>query len=162
MASVAGKPLDGLEFERETVAATGRLAAALAHIARIGDVIGLRGPLGAGKTAFARAFIFALGGREEVPSPTFTLVQTYPLCPPVWHFDLYRLDNADDARELGIEEAFADGVSLIEWPERLGPYAPADRLDIEFEILGDERRLARLTGSGAWAARLGGIDFARD
>ena len=112
-------------------AATAGLAARLAARARQGDVIGLQGELGSGKTTFARAFIRSLGdGREEVPSPTFTLVEIYACAgkPPVWHFDLYRLTAAEEAWELGIEEAFADGISLIEWPERLGGLLPPEHL----------------------------------
>jgi tRNA threonylcarbamoyladenosine biosynthesis protein TsaE len=99
-------------------AATESLARRLAGVARPGDVIALWGGLGAGKTAFARAFVRAAGDpAEEVPSPTFTLVQTYALAAgPCWHFDLYRLQAPDEVWELGIEEAFAGGIVLIEWP----------------------------------------------
>lgn len=146
------------------LAATETLAAALARRARRRDVIALRGGLGMGKTAFARAFIRARqvlgqgGGDDvaEVPSPTFTLVQVYDLPEvPVWHFDLYRLTNAEDAWELGIEEAFAEAVSLIEWPERLGDLLPEERLDIELAP-GDtpDGRRVTLTGRGDWGARL--------
>ena len=100
-------------------AETEHLASRLAKIAAMGDVITLSGDLGAGKTVFARAFICALGEVQEVPSPTFTLVQSYYLNPiPVHHFDLYRLENPEDAFELGIEDLFSQGISLIEWPER--------------------------------------------
>ena len=133
-------------------AATEALAAALAAKARIGDVIALWGPLGAGKTTFARGFIRALGGDEEVPSPTFTLVQTYDLSPPVWHFDLYRIAAPEQVWELGVEEALAEGVSLIEWPERLGALLPDDRLDVRLEFAAGGRR-ARLHAHGCWAGR---------
>ena len=96
-------------------------------------VIALRGDLGAGKTSFARSFISAAMGRaEEVPSPTFTLLQVYetPLG-IIHHFDLYRLESPDDALELGIEDAFAEGLCLIEWPDRLGPWLPHHRLDVD-------------------------------
>jgi tRNA threonylcarbamoyladenosine biosynthesis protein TsaE len=110
-------------------AATAALAIALASHAEIGDVIGLSGPLGAGKTSFARAFIQTLAGPLEVPSPTFTLVQTYETeSGSIWHFDLYRLAAPDDAFELGIEDAFAEAISLIEWPERLAHLMPPDWL----------------------------------
>src|SRR6266700_1981101 len=106
-------------------AATAALAARIASLARPGDVIALKGELGAGKTSFARAFIRARNGREAVPSPTFTLVQTYELPGgAVWHFDLYRLHSPEEAWELGIEEAFHAGIALIEWPERLGSLLP--------------------------------------
>ena len=136
-------------------AATARLATRVAPLARIGDVVALRGPLGSGKTSFARAFIEARAGRPlEVPSPTFTLVQTYELPNgPVWHFDLYRLERPDDAIELGVDEAFASAISLIEWPERLGDLLPADRLDVWLDFTGDGRR-ASLEAQGSWHARL--------
>lgn len=139
--------------------ATAGLAARLAQLAREGDVLALRGELGSGKTSFARAFIRAHGsGTEEVPSPTFTLVEEYasPGRPPVFHFDLYRIAKAEDAYELGIEEAFADGITLIEWPERLGALLPAERLDVALAPGAlPEARVATLTPSAAWARRLG-------
>jgi tRNA threonylcarbamoyladenosine biosynthesis protein TsaE len=112
-------------------AATAALAARIARLARPGDVIALKGELGAGKTSFARAFIRARGGAEAVASPTFTLVQTYEVGDAaIWHFDCYRLRHPDEAWELAIEDAFAEGISLIEWPERLGPLVPPRRLEI--------------------------------
>src|ERR1043165_7946856 len=105
--------------------ATASLAARLAALARPGDVIALNGELGAGKTSFARAFIRARGADEDVPSPTFTLAQAYELPDAtVWHFDCYRLRDPEEAWELGIEDAFREGISLIEWPERLGTLLP--------------------------------------
>ena len=141
-------------------AATDRLAAALARRARIGDVIALAGDLGAGKTSFARAFIAARGGTEEVPSPTFALVQTYELPDgPVWHFDLYRLARPDDALELGIDDAFAEGISLTEWPDRLGALLPARRLALTLAFVEDPlARVARLDPGGDWPARLADLD----
>jgi len=143
------------------LAATGRLGAALARALRPGDVVALAGALGAGKTTLARAIIAALGGGEEVPSPTFTLAQSYELPGGLlWHFDLYRLAQPRDAWELGIEDAFAEAISLIEWPERLGALLPADRLEIALEFAGPDvsdagaARRARLAGHGAWASRL--------
>ena len=112
-------------------AATAALAAGLAALARPGDVIALKGELGAGKTSFARAFIEARGGAGPVPSPTFTLVQVYPLeGAAIWHFDGYRLRDPEEGWELGIEDAFHDGISLVEWPERFGPLIPRRRLQI--------------------------------
>ena len=142
--------------------ATAALAARLAALAAPGDVIALKGELGAGKTTFARAFIRARGGDEIVPSPTFTLVQVYDLSGgAIWHFDLYRLRQAGEAWELGIEDAFRDGISLIEWPERLGPLLPARRLEVALDF-GPKpaARRARLRGSGDWAVRLAGIGAA--
>src|SRR6266852_4190236 len=118
-------------FELPDEAATAALAARLAALARPGDVIALKGELGAGKTTFARAFIAGGGSREEVPSPTFTLVQLYERGDAaIWHFDGYRLRDPEEAWELGIEDAFNEGISLIEWPEILGPLVPARHLEI--------------------------------
>ncbi len=142
-------------------AATTALAASLARQSRVGDVIGLGGPLGSGKTSFARAFIRALGdGREEVPSPTFTLVEVYGFAgrPPIWHFDLYRLTMPEGAWELGLEDALGEGISLIEWPERLGPLLPPEHLLIALAAGAQATaRTARLSGSSAWTARLGAL-----
>ena len=142
-------------------AATAGLAGRLAARARAGDVIGLAGDLGSGKTTFARAFIRALGaGDEEVPSPTFTLVEVYGFAgrPPVWHFDLYRLTAPEQSWELGIEDALAEGISLIEWPERLGPLLPAEHLLLALEPAArPTARVARLEGTAGWAQRLRGI-----
>jgi tRNA threonylcarbamoyladenosine biosynthesis protein TsaE len=143
-------------------AATAVLARRLAKQTRRGDVIGLMGDLGSGKTTLARAFIRALGtGAEEVPSPTFTLVEVYgfPGHPPVWHFDLYRLTAPEQAYELGIEDAWSEGISLVEWPERLGPLLPAEHVLVQLAAgRGAEARVARLTASPGWALRLEGID----
>lgn len=139
-------------------AATGGLAASIAARVRKGDVIALSGPLGSGKTSFARAFIRARGlDSAEVPSPTFMLVEVYDgdSAIPVWHFDLYRIESPDELRELGLEEALAEGVSLIEWPERLGAFLPAERLDLTLAMgKSAGARIATLSGSGLWQARL--------
>lgn len=142
-------------------AATGRLAAAIAVASRPGDLILLAGDLGAGKTAFARAFIRTRAGSAiDVPSPTFTLVQTYDLPGgSIWHVDLYRTARTAEARELGLDEALADAIVLIEWPERLGPalgaVLAADRLDLALAFgAGENERRARLAGHGRWARRL--------
>jgi tRNA threonylcarbamoyladenosine biosynthesis protein TsaE len=137
-------------------AVTAAFAAEIAALVRPGDVITLKGELGAGKTSFARAFIRARGGVEPVPSPTFTLVQVYEVGEiPIWHIDLYRVRDPEEAWELGIEDAFLDGVSLIEWPERLGSLVPARRLEITLSAgpTSDARR-AVIDPSGEWSARL--------
>lgn len=139
-------------------AATAALGAALGNLVRAGDFIALRGDLGAGKTALARALVRARlgpdGAGEDVPSPTFTLVQSYE-APDLLltHVDLYRIDRPEDARELGLAEALDEGVLLVEWPDKLGAL-PADRLDIELVLVGETAREARLIGHGVWAARL--------
>lgn len=153
-------PADGARrvFELPDEEATQALARGLAARLRPGDVVALGGDLGAGKTAFARAAIRALAGEdEEVPSPTFTLVQVYdaPVA-QIWHFDLYRLSDPSEVVELGWDEA-REGICLVEWPERLGPMLPAERLDVGLEILDADRRRATLAGTGGWAARLAAV-----
>ena len=137
-------------------AATAALAARIAALARPGDVIALKGELGAGKTSFARAFIRACGSDEVVPSPTFTLVQVYePGAVSIWHIDGYRLRDPEEAWELGIEDAFVDGVSLIEWPERLGAMVPARRLEISLSAgRAPTARRAAIDAPAEWSARL--------
>lgn len=138
-------------------AQTRQAASHLARLARPGDVFALWGDLGAGKTTFARGFIATLCPDEEsVPSPTFTLVQTYPSPQgEIWHFDLYRLKQPEEAYELGIEEAFATGISLMEWPGRLGSLLPRQRLDVTLSPgMAPESRQLTLAGAPAWAPRL--------
>jgi tRNA threonylcarbamoyladenosine biosynthesis protein TsaE len=136
--------------------ATADLAARIAAVAEPADVIALKGELGTGKTAFARAFIRERGEPDDIPSPTFTLVQIYDAGPTaIWHFDLYRIRTPEDAWELGIEDAFTAGISLVEWPERLGPLLPERRLEITFSFRADPgaRRLL-LDPSKEWQTRL--------
>jgi tRNA threonylcarbamoyladenosine biosynthesis protein TsaE len=139
-------------------AATARLGAALAAHLRAGEAICLTGPLGAGKSTLARALVRALTRPdEEVPSPTFTLVQFYEGATlALAHFDLYRLSSADEAYEIGLDEALDEGAAVIEWPERLDGRLPPDRLDIDIApVLGGDAREARLTAHGALKSRLG-------
>ncbi len=133
---------------------TARLGAAVARALAPGDAVCLSGPLGAGKTCLARGLIRALAGEdEEIPSPTFTLVQLYDGAAfPVAHFDLYRLAGPAEVDELGLAEALDDGAAVIEWPERLADRLPPDRLDIVLAFSG-EGRSARLSPHGAWKGR---------
>ena len=138
-------------------AATAALGAAVGRALKRHEAVLLSGPLGAGKSALARGLVRALAGAvEEVPSPTFTLVQHYETPVPLAHFDLYRLEDAAEALEIGLEEALDHGAAAVEWPERLNTaewarLAP-DRLSIELAHAGDARR-ARLTPCGAWKGR---------
>jgi tRNA threonylcarbamoyladenosine biosynthesis protein TsaE len=133
--------------------ATDALGAKLAELVRPGDTILLEGPIGAGKSALARAFIRArLGKGEEVPSPTFTLVQVYEDLgsekvggTEIWHADLYRLTHPDEVWELGLDQAFETAICLVEWPDRLGRHLPPDALTIRLEAKGEGRQ-ARISG----------------
>ncbi len=146
--------------------ALGRLAEDVAFAARPGDLITLSGALGAGKTTFARALIGALsnGAHEEIPSPTFTLVQTYATARmPAAHLDLYRLSMPSELDELGLDLALRNGVALVEWPERAGGSLPHDRLDVLLEDEGeDTTRRVTLSGHGEWESRLSRLIAMRD
>jgi tRNA threonylcarbamoyladenosine biosynthesis protein TsaE len=140
-------------------AATARVGAALGRALAPGDALLLEGPLGAGKSALARAAVQARladeGRIEEVPSPTYTLVQVYPSAAgEIWHADLYRLTDPDDVAELGLLDAFAEAICLIEWPDRLGPYAPARALSarLGFPEGGGGRTLALTPRGAGWDA----------
>ena len=135
-------------------AATQALGRALAGALQPGEAICLTGPLGAGKSTLARALVRALTTPDEdVPSPTFTLVQFYAGARlNVAHFDLYRLASPDEAYEIGLDEALDEGAALIEWPQRLEGRLPHNRLDIEIEIDG-EARIVRLTPHGDFEGR---------
>lgn len=156
------------EIDLADLAATRDFAVIFAPLLRIGDIVALDGSLGAGKTELCRFIIQALGLGDDVPSPTFNLVQIYEppsenqLTPPVWHLDLYRLESPEEALELGIEEAFDEAASLIEWPSRLGSYLPDGFLTIRLEMTGNQaqdkgRRKMTLIGDVPWRKRLESI-----
>ena len=121
---------------------TTSLGIKLAQFAQKGDVFALFGTLGMGKSVLARAFIQSLTQAEEVPSPTFTLVQSYETSNfEIYHFDLYRLKSPEEIFEIGVEEALYDGVSLIEWPERMGGYLPSTAFRIDIKPKGSGREI---------------------
>ena len=135
------------------------LAQRMAPLLRSGDTLLLSGPIGAGKSFFARALIRALLGNptEEVPSPSFTLVQTYQADGvEIWHCDLYRLTSAQEVWELGLEEAFVQAICLIEWPDRLGDLAPPGALSLTFAAM-EDHHMMQLRGPDMWTSRLGGL-----
>ena len=146
-----------VEFYAKSEADTEVIARRIATKTQPRDVIGLSGELGAGKTTFARAFINAFPGKlEEVPSPTFTIVQTYNRNgTEIQHFDLFRLKHFTEAYEIGIEDAFISSISLIEWPDRLGPALPVNFLNIMIDLRKkNSERIIKLYGSDTWALRL--------
>jgi N-acetylmuramate 1-kinase len=141
------------------VARMGVVAGRLALMLKTGDVVTLSGPLGAGKTTFARALIAGLGGAAEVPSPTFALMQRYELPHlTLSHCDFYRVEP-HELDELGLDDALSEGAVVVEWPERAASWLPEDRLDIAIEETArpDARRIV-MTGRGGWAQRLGRLD----
>jgi len=144
-----------LEAESDTL----RLAQQIAPVLRSGDVTLLEGPIGAGKTFFARAVIRALAGAEiDVPSPTFSLVQVYELpMVDIWHGDLYRLSDTSEIYELGLDEAFENAICLIEWPDRLGALAPPDALTLTFAAQADHHTV-QFSANGTWGERLAGFN----
>ncbi len=148
-------------------AATARLARRISARVGAGDTLLLDGPIGAGKSTFARALIqsrlAALGRAEDVPSPTYTLVQTYDAGGvEILHADLFRLKSTGELVELGLDDAFGAALCLIEWPDRLGNAAPPDALWLEFQTDpagGPEDRFLTLTSADpGWVSRLAGIE----
>lgn len=125
-----------VDSEKETA----KLARDLAASLQKNEIILLHGTLGMGKTVFARSLIRALTQKQElnIPSPTFTLLQIYETPDiPIYHFDLYRLETPEEIFDLGWEEAISDGITIVEWPERLGAYKPSKRLDIKLTKVED-------------------------
>lgn len=132
------------------------LGARLAAVARPGDVIALSGPLGAGKTSIARGLLAALGLEEEAPSPSFAIVQPYAppeVRFPVLHVDLYRIEQAEEAEELGLDEAREDSLLIVEWPERLGEDWWRDALWLSLELTPDGARVLTAKVPAAWRDR---------
>lgn len=150
-------------FHLPDEAATVAFARKLADLLRPGDVIALFGDLGAGKTSLVRAAIRALvdDDEAEVPSPTFTLVQLYDAeAAPVRHFDLYRLTTPDEAVELGWDEDLGVAITFVEWPDRLGPFLPRERLDVTLSLAAGGGRTLSLKGSAGWAGRVALLEHA--
>jgi len=143
-------------MELPDLAATEAVGARLAALVRPGDVVTLSGPLGAGKTSVARGLLAALGLAGEAPSPSFAIVQPYDLPEvrlPVWHVDLYRLDDPREVDELGLEDDRGDGLLLIEWPERAGPGVWPEALALTLSIEPDGARRLTWTVPEAWGDR---------
>ena len=143
-----------LQLTLHDPAATARLGLLLSGQLQAGDVIALEGALGAGKSVLARGIIqAACPAEDDIPSPTFTLVQTYEPddLPLIMHFDLYRLETPEESLELGIEDAFIDAICLIEWPQRLGAFLPRGALTITLVDGSDANsRIAHLGGGARW------------
>lgn len=136
-------------------AATHQLGVALSRLLRVGDVMALSGPLGSGKTSFARGVLAGLGLAGEAPSPSFAIVLTYDppeVRLPIAHIDLYRLDDANDLIELGLDDLTIEGALLVEWPDRAGEGAWQDALRLELTSDGSGRRLT-WSAPAAWAGR---------
>jgi tRNA threonylcarbamoyladenosine biosynthesis protein TsaE len=141
-----------LRSPEESLALGGRLA----EVVRPGDVIALSGPLGAGKTSIARGLLAALGLEEEAPSPSFAIVQPYAppeVRFPVLHVDLYRIEQAEEAEELGLDEAREDSLLIVEWPERLGEDWWRDALWLSLELTPDGARVLTAKVPAAWRDR---------
>lgn len=137
-----------------SVAETHRMASALAEGLRGGDVVCLYGQLGAGKTCFTKGLVSGLGGDPDaVTSPTFVLMQVYEARVPVYHFDAYRLHSGQDLVDIGSDEILADdGVSAVEWADRVADALPAERIEVRLAALGPTERCVRLVGVGSRAA----------
>lgn len=143
------------EFQTSTVLehlhATARLGAQIAAGLTPGCAVALTGDLGAGKTALARTILEALGVREAVPSPTFTIVQQYETARfPIRHYDLYRIEDSREMDELGLDEALDEGAVLMEWPEKAENILPEETLRVHLTITGESARTAKIIGSARW------------
>lgn len=142
-------------FALPDMAATASLAARIAAGLRTGDCIALKGDLGTGKTTLTRAILRALGVAEHVPSPTFTLVQSYETPKgQVFHFDLYRVKDTRELDELGFDEALDQGIVIVEWPERTEERLPENTLTVELSMTGNNGRSAAISGDSYWNSHL--------
>jgi tRNA threonylcarbamoyl adenosine modification protein YjeE len=145
----------GRAFILSDLNSTAALGARIAAGLKPGSVVALEGDLGSGKTTLARTILQALGVKDVIPSPTFTLVQNYETQRmPIRHFDLYRLKGPDEIDELGLEEALEEGATLIEWPERAGKRLPEDMLHVLLTIEPSGGRTAKVHGPECWAGFL--------
>jgi tRNA threonylcarbamoyladenosine biosynthesis protein TsaE len=139
-----------LKDEKATLA----LGRKLAHAVRAGDVVTLQGSLSAGKTTLVRGLLAALGHEGEVPSPSFAIVQPYEaLDPPIWHVDLYRIENMSDLDELGLQDISEDGVLIVEWPEHAGPGAWPKALALSLAVEEDGSRALTARVPASWEGR---------
>jgi tRNA threonylcarbamoyladenosine biosynthesis protein TsaE len=126
----------------------------LAKLLKPGDVVTLSGPLSAGKTTLVRGLLSGMGYKGEVPSPSFAIVQPYEmLSPPIWHVDLYRIENPSDLEELGLDDAGGDGVLVVEWPEHAGRNMWPQALALSLEVMEDGTRALTAEVPGAWEGR---------
>jgi tRNA threonylcarbamoyladenosine biosynthesis protein TsaE len=146
-----------MKININTLEDTKSLAQQIATLTKKGDIITLQGDLGSGKTEFARSFINSLSeSPQEVTSPTFNLVHPYDTKTfTIWHFDLYRLESPEEIEQIGLYDAFDNGVSLIEWPQIIDDILPVDRLLIKISF--DDDRVAEVEGRGNWKDRISGI-----
>lgn len=149
------------KFSLKNIDGTRSFAKVFSSLLRAGDIITLIGDLGAGKTELCRSIIHALGYEEDVPSPTFSLLQIYEpsvddmMTPAVWHTDLYRIESPEEVYELGLDEGFDSAITLIEWPDRMGDLLPVDHLRIELSFSDAEgSREIKLEGGKSWNERL--------
>ena len=151
-------PVRSASIDLASAEDTGRAAAALGAMLVPGDILLLEGPVGAGKTHFARQLILPLLAQpEDIPSPTFTLVQSYDTTSgPLWHADLYRIGSVHEIEELGLTEAFEDAICLVEWPDRLGPLTPRAALCLSFSNgpTDESRHLEARWSDRRWDARM--------
>ncbi len=142
-----------IDFKTETDTTT--FGARLGTILKPGDVVCLDGPLGVGKSTLARGLIRALSSADDIPSPTFTLVETYEAeVGDIWHFDLYRLEIQRDVWELGFEDALESGISIIEWPGKIEGLLPAEAIRLDLKVQPNGCRLLHLVAPDPWMPAL--------